>query len=876
MMEYWNGGKEMKKRSKGRWLGLLSVASLLQAAGPQEDTVLPFPNAGFEEQAKGWSLCPMSTIVKGKAATGDFSLRTVDTDDGKGGSNARGPKISIDYTGRFEVSGMVLPVSGSGLGIYVGAYTAKGKLLTGQSHVMAAPNGPKEQWVPFRGTATAPKGTAYLQLWVHSYSMAKVDAYLDDLEIKFKRDLSMKWAKDLGTIKQRLVERNLGGTDPVDVGSIVKDQQPDGNWADVKYDDRERTYWKAHTHCSRLLTLGRAYRRGATDPKLDKQTLGQAVGKGVDYWAKRKPRNPNWWHNVIGVPRIMYRALLLAEPGLTPEQVAKGCKIVAEAKLGMTGQNLVWVAECTIARGCLEGDSAVTGQAFERIADEVRITTKEGIQPDYSFYQHGQQLYSGGYGKGFSHDCPYFAALAAGTTFAFSEEKVDIMVRYLLDGQQWMIRNQVFDYSACGREISRAGGGSSRGLEGACDNAAKLGHPRTAELLVMAERQRKGIGGKTPALVGNRHFWRSEYGVHHRPGYLASVRLASTRLQLSETCNAENMRGEHLSDGINYIYRSGEEYRRIMPVWDWRKLPGITAQHIKRAPRPGGGRGTKTFAGGVSDGQYGLAAMDFAKGRLTARKAWFFFDDEYVCLGAGIRCQTEAPVTTSLNQCLLRGDVKVADDRGTRVLPRGEHHLKGLGWVHHDGVAYVLPTPGSLTVRNDAQTGNWKTVSHPLSDKPVTMDVFSAWVDHGQQVADGSYAYVVAPTVSDKGVEDYAKALPVTVLANRADLQAAYHAGLRRAEFVFYKAGACMVPSLGEVRVDQPCALMAVWSDQGLALSAANPEHQGLTLTVTVPGRWAGAQAKLAGDRTVVSLPLPEGGALAGSTVTVALVPVNR
>ncbi|MBT7164075.1 MAG: hypothetical protein HN904_14935, partial [Victivallales bacterium] len=141
---------------------------------------------------------------------------------------------------------------------------------------------------------------------------------------------------------------------------------------------------------------------------------------------------------------------------------------------------------------------------------------------------------------------------------------------------------------------------------------------------------------------------------------------------------------------------------------------------------------------------------------------------------------------------------------------------------------------------------------------------------------DGSYAYVVAPTVSDKGVEDYAKALPITVLANRADLQAAYHAGLRRAEFVFYKAGACMVPSLGEVRVDQPCALMAVWSDQGLALSAANPEHQGLTLTVTVPGRWAGAPAKLAGDRTVVSLPLPEGGALAGSTVTVALVPVNR
>jgi len=860
-----------------RWLGLVGIASLLQAAGPQEDTVLTFPNAGFEKQAEGWSLCPMSTIVKGKAATGDFSLRTVDTDGGKGGSNARGPKIPIDYTGRFEVSGQVLPISGSGLGIYVGAYTAKGKLLTGQSHVMAAPpTGPKGQWVPFRGTAVAPKGTAYLQLWIHSYSMAKVEAYLDDLEIKFKRDLSMKWAKDLGTIKQRLVERNLGGAGPVDVGSIVKDQQADGSWPDVEYDDKERTYWKAHLHCSRLLTLARAYRRGATDTALGKKALGEAVGKGVDYWAKRKPWNPNWWHNVIGVPRIMYRALLLAEPGLTPEQVAKGCGIVAEAKLGMTGQNLVWVAECNIARGCLEGDAAVTGQAFERIADEIRITTKEGIQPDYSFYQHGQQLYSGGYGRGFSQDCPDIAALAAGTTFAFSKEKVDILVRYLLDGQQWMVRGQVFDYSACGRELARAGGGSSRGLEYACNNAAKLGHPRTPELLVMAERQRLGIGEKTPALVGNRHFWRSEYGVHHRPGYMASVRLASKRLQLSETCNTENMRGEHLSDGINYIYRSGEEYRRIMPVWDWRKLPGITAQHIKRPPRPGGGRGTKTFAGGVSDGQYGLAAMDFSRGRLSARKAWFFFDDEFVCLGAGIRCPTDGAVTTSLNQCLLKGEVRVADAQGVRALERGEHQLKELRWLHHDGVAYVLPEPAVLTVRNDAQTGNWKTVSHPLSDKPVTMDVFSAWIDHGRQVADGSYAYVVAPTLSDKDVEGYAKALPIAVLANRADLQAAYHAGLRRAEFVFYKAGACMVPGIGEIQVDQPCALMAVWSDLGLALSAANPEHQGLALAVTVPGSWTGAQAKLAGGGTVVSLLLPEGAALVGSTVTVILSPAER
>jgi len=38
----------------------------------------------------------------------------------------------------------------------------------------------------------------------------------------------------------------------------------------------------------------------------------------------------------------------------------------------------------------------------------------------------------------------------------------------------------------------------------------------------------------------------------------------------------------------------------------------------------------------VSDGSYGLAACDFERDGLTARKSWFFFDDEIVCLGAGI------------------------------------------------------------------------------------------------------------------------------------------------------------------------------------------------------------------------------------------------
>ena len=44
------------------------------------------------------------------------------------------------------------------------------------------------------------------------------------------------------------------------------------------------------------------------------------------------------------------------------------------------------------------------------------------------------------------------------------------------------------------------------------------------------------------------------------------------------------------------------------------------------------------FVGGVSDGEYGVSAMNLSHISLplSAQKSWFFFDDEVVCLGSGI------------------------------------------------------------------------------------------------------------------------------------------------------------------------------------------------------------------------------------------------
>lgn len=62
-----------------------------------------------------------------------------------------------------------------------------------------------------------------------------------------------------------------------------------------------------------------------------------------------------------------------------------------------------------------------------------------------------------------------------------------------------------------------------------------------------------------------------------RPHYFASVRMYSTRNHSVEVpYNEEGLRNHFLADGSNFLTRTGNEYNEIMPVYDWRKIPGTT------------------------------------------------------------------------------------------------------------------------------------------------------------------------------------------------------------------------------------------------------------------------------------------------------------
>lgn len=663
---------------------------------------------------------------------------------------------------------------------------------------------------------------------------------------------------DMQTIRQRLLAPLLASPDTGVVQGLLDTLTPDGSWPDVDYADQDRAYWKTSTHLRHLLLLARAW-RAPVSPLRGDPVLCHATFSAFDFWLAGDFTNPNWWYNQIGVPGTLSQILLLLDPNLSPPQRAKGLEILGRAGLGMTGQNLVWVADITARRALLEDDPDLLQAAFCRIADEIRVTMEEGIQPDFSFHQHGDCLYSHGYGAGFATDCSRIAALLTGTRFAFPQEKVDLLTSLVLDGHQWFARGVYQDFGAIGREIVRSGH-TAAFLSPVAAHLLALPTGREPELRALTARLEDDTA---PPLIGNRHFWRSAITTHHRPSFYASARMFSDRLVNTDMpCNDEALQSHHIADGATCILRTGREYFDLFPAWDWRKIPGTTTVQSPELSGEVRRQGSRPFVGGVSNGAHGLAAFDFERDGLTARKCWLFLDDAVVCLGSGITCSTEHPVVTTINQCHLRGDAVTPSG----PLAQGFHFYAELPWIHHDDIAYFFPAPTTVYCENQSHTGSWQEISRSASPELVERDVFTLWTDHGASPWNATYAYIVAPNLPLSAVQQ-GTTPAVDILANRPNLQAARHTEQQVTGIAFYQPGSLEIEPGWTVAVDQPCLLLLHCQGSDLSISASNPENEGLGVIVESSRELEGEGVAEKEGKSWVSLSLP-GDMDAGKSVT--------
>jgi len=645
--------------------------------------------------------------------------------------------------------------------------------------------------------------------------------------------------------------------DPQRVKELLKGMQSDGSWKNIDYTSKERGGWPTAGHLSNLLSMAKSYQTKGS-PYYHKKAVSEKIHRGLNFWLTNDFQCPNWWYPEIGVPMTLAPLMLLMEPELSPEQFQKGIKILDRSKIGMTGQNKVWQSGNVLLKALLLKDAETIRKAAASIQEELTVSEGEGVQPDWSYHQHGPMLQFGNYGLAYVGDMIKWISILRNTPFQFDESKVAILRNYLLEGQQWVTWKNRYDVSSCGRQLfPRSQVSKAASVANSLRKMERL-DPDFAGAYQKANQYQ--------TLSGNRYFWRSDYMIHRTPDYFFSVKISSNRTIGAETVNSENVQGYYMGDGAAFLYRTQEEYLDIFPFWDWKKIPGTTA-HQEEKPLPAqtskANRNNSAFVGGVSDGVNGIAAMDYNRNGLQARKSWFMFHDAIICLGAGINSEKDLPVTTSVNQSFGKGMSTirdVTDDRSPEVSEVNPIPT----WIVHDSTGYYFPKGGRRRWAPWPVEGSWHQVALRYPDEKIKAPVFNLWLEHGIRPQNQSYSYILVPNAGRSVMEQWQKKLPF-VIVNGKERQEVVTSDGSMAGMVFYEPGSST--AFGGVEADQPCMIMLKKLTDGLQVSVADPTQLLKEIRLTLNGEYTGENARPGSGKTVISFSLPEGG-LARSSVT--------
>ena len=334
----------------------------------------------------------------------------------------------------------------------------------------------------------------------------------------------------------------------------------------------------------------------------------------------------------------------------------------------------------------------------------------------------------------------------------------------------------------------------------------------------------------------------------HREGYTLGISMFSSRTGNFEYMNKENTKGWHISDGALFLYNgdAGQFSNNYWNTIDPHRLPGITTDHTEGTNYESGLAYTsdKDYAGGSSvEDLYATIAMDFhgQNTDLTAKKAWFAFDDEVVALGTDISGITKDTETIIENK-------QIRDDGSNALVVDGEETQAELGessaagveyaWIEGnsgtDSIGYYFPEGEDLEIKKEARTGSFQDINGAVADgaagsEDVTRDYLSLAVSHGDGAED--YAYVLLPGRTEEETAEYASGSEIEIISNTAEVQAAADRSSGASGYQFWTAA-----SAGNVSADQASSVTMKEEDGTLKLGISDPSQTQDSVTIHVSG----------------------------------------
>jgi hypothetical protein len=199
--------------------------------------------------------------------------------------------------------------------------------------------------------------------------------------------------------------------------------------------------------------------------------------------------------------------------------------------------------------------------------------------------------------------------------------------------------------------------------------------------------------------------------------------------------------------------------------------------------------GVKSFVGVTSDGNDGIAVMDFAgaavKAQLAYRKAYFFLDDVVLVTTSNLQVRADVastPVVAVLDNRRLSAD-GVMIGGVAQPLPATNAKVEA-SILWHDNTGYLAySTPFDLTYSASSRTGNWSQISTAAAGLS-TVSLFSAFATLPR---DSAFTYAIFPASDQTRVQAEADDPTFTPLSLGPDISAVVGSG--RLAVVFWTAG---------------------------------------------------------------------------------------
>ena len=661
----------------------------------------------------------------------------------------------------------------------------------------------------------------------------------------------------------------------------------------------------------------------------------------------------NWYCWDVTIPEHINTTLIMIQDKLDQSTVSK--YLSPHKKLMYwpdgAGSNRVTMAIQVLLASALDRDAyrlATTNRLLEDIfyyQDQFPEGTPilggdGGVFSDGSFVQHGSVPYTGSYGNGFLGNIVRYCYLLKDSTFGLYFDIADNQYEWIFNNYRPVIFGANLSASLQGRGITTS-----------TEEFAAMETIRSAIIMstyapaeykdrilrfvktVMATANSSFaqymplpfIDMAVGILADNTILPETDYEIakvfgamdriaQHTPDYGIMLALSSTRICKYESINDANETGWYHGDGMIYIYTDGNDYGQ----WAYNHyacpylMPGTTVNAGLRVDKPvtPPPYNSDPYAGGVAQGKYAAAGFILGYNKddyiangsiprfesteameITARKSYFMFDNEVVCLGSAINDNSGKAVVTVVENRLwgYRKAVVTPDTlhiNGVEVtdpitvdtkltpeapcIPETTVDARTMHFTNMGGYVFI----GNQNVcYQKASRYPYDTVNN--ADTEASKDFLEIVIHHGtgDGEVDGKYAYVYLPEATVQETEDYYTAPDISVLLRSDTTHAVLEKKLGVIGCIFFEEFSDAV----DVE-DDSVAVKSISCETPSAIMISKGENGEYTISASDPTQTFGNivfEIEIEGVSSVVSTDAGVTASISGNTVKVRIDSAN-